>query len=272
MRKQRANRRRKEPVGQRALKRARRAGRIILVAILLPTTLYACYRAYDFVTTTPALSVDEITVLGTERVEPGRVMELAGAIDGRNIFSFDVDDVRASVEGEPWIERAVVKRRPPHRLEIEITERRPLTLVRLAGDGGLYVMDAGGVVFKKLSSADELVLPVVTGLVGSEEGSEITERALLVLMGLMKDREGFNLDSVSEIHLDPVYGISLYTVGSGVRLELGINRFEEKLAAFETIVQARSGDLGGVISMDLGNVREVIVRFDSSVAKEGGVI
>ncbi len=212
-RKKRGNRRRTEPVGRRVVRRAVRLAKVFTIAALVPAAGYGSWLAYRFVVTTPALAVAEITVKGAERVEPARVMELAGSIDGKNIFSFDADTVAASVEEEPWVTRAVVKRRPPHRVEIKITERAPLALARLE-DGSLYVMDNTGVVFARHTAADALDLPVITGLGSKEAGADIAERALLVLVGLLKTRPGFGFDSVSEIHLDPVYGLSVYTAHS----------------------------------------------------------
>jgi len=77
----RPNRRRTEPVGRRAVKRAARAARIIIAAVLVPAAAYGAYRAYGFVTTTTALSVDEITVLGEKPVEltPRVILPVSGS-------------------------------------------------------------------------------------------------------------------------------------------------------------------------------------------------
>ena len=136
----------------------------------------------------------------------------------------------------------------------------------------LYVMDTSGVIFKKYSAEEGLDLPVVTGL--SKEslasGGENLEERLMELISVLTNRSGFNITNVSEINIDADHGLSLFTLDEGVRLDVGMGSFEEKLASFEKILGTRGGVLKGIEAFDLNNYREVIVRFTTDVVKEGG--
>lgn len=282
----RGNRKRREPLLSRVRRRAARAAKTVLVAVLVPAAGYASWLLYGAVTTTHHLAVERVVVTGTERVSESEVLalasaEIAGAIGpdgeeaagaglvGANMFSFSTARVEEGIEENPWIDRAELRRRPPHTVKIDVTERRPLALVRM---DRLYVMDERGVVFKEFHPGDGLDLPVITGLDARDEAPGLPEDKLLALVGILRGREGFNLDRVSEIHVDAVYGLTVYTLDDGVRLELGTSRFEDKLVSFEKILMARNGSLAGIEAMDLTNSREVIVRFTTNVSREGGVI
>lgn len=269
------NRRRKEPFLVRARRVVVRTVKIAAVAVLVPTIVYASVLGYGWLKTTDMLSVEVIDVSGSKRVSAEDVVALAGITRGRNMLSFSSGAVEDNILRNAWISSAVVKRRPPHTIEIDVREREPLALVKM---DGLFVMDVSGVIFKKYLSEDSLDLPVVTGLnmeglnVEVEEAAVELEHELFTLMSVLKGRQGFNLGSVSEIHVDQVYGLTVYTLEGGVRLEVGTERFPEKIAAFEKILEARKGSLHGIEAMDLSNEHKVIVRFTSNVVKEGGVI
>ncbi|MBI5468386.1 MAG: cell division protein FtsQ, partial [Deltaproteobacteria bacterium] len=82
---------------------------------------------------------------------------------------------------------------------------------------------------------------------------------------VLGNRSGFNIAEVSEIHLDPAFGFSVYTLAGGVRLDLGNGNFEEKFSSFDRIVKLRGGDMAGVATMDLSNSREVVLGFTTNV-------
>jgi cell division septal protein FtsQ len=96
------------------------------------------------------------------------------------------------------------------------------------------------------------------------------DAGVLELMRVLDGRTGFGLRNVSEINVDAEYGLTLYTLAEGVRLELGRGAFEEKLRAFEKVVRARGGSLEGIETINLNNDHEVVVRLSGDVIKGGG--
>ena len=263
------NRKIKEPFFRRARGFAWKSVRISLLVIAIPASIYGGRWAHKKLTTTPYLAIRNINVSGAYRVGKDEVVELSGLREGGNILSFKAGQVIDSIKSNPWVESVEVRRRFLNTVDIEIKERSPLALVRL---DDMYLVDASGAVFKKFSHEDGVDLPVVTGLSADAlgNGNSPQESALRELMRVLSYRSGFNMAKVSEIHLDPAFGFSVYTLEEGVRLDLGNGNFEEKLSSFDRIVKLRGGDLSNVAAMDLNNSREVVLSFTTNAAKEGG--
>lgn len=268
VRKKRLNRRHREPILKRAANAAFKCAKVLVAVSILPSLAYGGYYLYGKLLTTEYLSVSSIEVTGVKRLSRDAVIELSGIRRGDNILSISVKGAEEGVRRNPWVERVSVSRRPPGSVRLEVRERSPLALVKM---DGLYVMDESGVVFKRLEGEDSLDLPIVTGIREDVLSEEELQASLLELIQVLRTRKGFGIDDVSEIHVDPVYGFTVYTLEDGVMLSLGKGTFEEKLLAFERIKRSR-GTLSGIEAMDLNNDREVVVRFYSDVVKGGGAI
>lgn len=265
----RRNRRHREPFLKRAGRSLARFVKVAVVLAAVPVLAYGGWRGYKEITTTERLAIETIEIAGAFRVSEDDIHDLAGIEEGDNILSFRESVVAGKIRRNPWIKEVDISRGLPSTVTIEVTEREPLALVKL---DAMYVMDTSGVVFKKYSPEDGLDLPVITGLTadGLRETTGELEEGLLELMRTLRGREGFNLAKVSEIHADRVFGLSVYTLDDGVRLDVGLQGFAPKLESFEKILKTRGGSLNGIEAMDLNNYREVVVRFSANVVKEGG--
>lgn len=263
------NRRYKEPLTVRASRSAKKLGKLLAFTLPLPALAYGVWWVYGQVTASPYLAITEVTVSGSARVSKEEVLSSSGIVAGRNIFSFSKDEVAANLKANPWIESVDINRELPGTIEITIKEREAIAVVKLES---LYLMDAEGIVFKKYSAEEGLDLPVVTGLSRESlaSGGENLETRLMELISVLTNRSGFNITNVSEINIDADHGLSIYTLDEGVRLDVGMGSFEEKLASFEKILSTRGGVLKGIEAFDLNDHRQVVVRFTTDVVKEGG--
>jgi cell division protein FtsQ len=229
---------------------------------------YGGWRLYDEALTTPRLALKRIIVRGALRAQPRDLIRLAGIREGENIFSFSAAEVAARVEESPWVVSAVVRRKLPDTVRVDVTERRPLAIVKMKD---LYVMDTSGEVFKKLGPEDRLDLPLLTGLDKEAlKNKEGCVRSLQRLFASLEGSSGLNLENVSEIHYDPVYGFSLYTLDEGLRVELGSTEFERGLRLFERLRAMKGGLGGGVVAVDVRKAGEAVVRYDHEVVPDGG--
>lgn len=263
------NRRHREPLSARASRSAKKWGKVLAFALPIPVLAYGVWWTYGQVTTSPYLAITDITVAGAQRVASEEVLAASGIVQGQNIFSFSKDEVLSRLKANPWLESVEINRDLPGTIEITVKERDAIALVKL---DSLYVMDSNGVIFKKYTAEEGLDLPVVTGLTKESlaAGTENIETRLMELISVLTNRSGFNITNVSEIKIDADHGLSLFTLDEGVRLDVGMGSFEEKLASFEKILGTRDGVLKGIEAFDLNNHREVIVRFTTDVVKEGG--
>jgi cell division protein FtsQ len=271
--KKHSNRKAREPLTWRVKERL---VRVIRTAGVLITVLFLFYlgsMVYEELFTSPYLEIKTIDIEGTGRVTKQEIIELSGIVRGRNTFSVDLNEARDMVTSHPFVKEAVIKRRLPKKVNIVITEREPAAFVMV---DGLYVMDRKGELFKRYSVEDGLDLPVITGmghLVTDGEGefqSAIEPEflsELFTLIGVLKEGDKFKLKSISEIHVDPTYGFSLYTLNEGVRVEIGKDDFTRKVSNFNKVLEARGGRLSGIEAIDLTSDRGVVVRFTAGEAK-----
>lgn len=256
---------RREPLTRRFVRAVVVSFKYLLIAVSLPVAALAARELYMELMTTPYLEIRSIHIIDNKKVPADEVLEFAGIFPGQNIFSFRASSVESRITSHPFVEHAVVTRRLPGTVEVALVERTPAAFVRL---DELYVMDRRGVIFKKYSRSDGLDLPVVTGLRSpAGKGDPFMEKDVLELIDVLMDRKEptFNMDMVSELHVDPVHGITVYTVNRGLRLELGTGPYEWKLLRLDKVISSRRGGLVGVESVDLNGVRGVVVKFKAGV-------
>ncbi|MBI5969797.1 MAG: FtsQ-type POTRA domain-containing protein [Deltaproteobacteria bacterium] len=263
----RANRRSREPFGRRLRGFVARRYKFVIAAVSLSFLVYGGVEAYDALTTSPRLAVQTIEVTGHGRVSKEEAVELSGIREGENILTINVSEAADNIRGNPWVGDVRVKRTGFASVAIEIKERTPTALIRL---DGLYVMDVEGTVFKRAAVEDALYgeLPVITGFTETrlkDDPYGLTVRTL-ELIRILKNRRGFNIGDVSEISVDGALGLSVYTVAEGVRIDVGVEKFGEKLDALEKVLHARGGSFRGIEAVDINNGRGVIVKFTTNTA------
>jgi cell division protein FtsQ len=158
------------------------------------------------------------------------------------------------------VKNVYIGRELPNKLVLEVQERSPLALVKQGSD--FYLMDGEGFVFKKLGKGDEVDLPVLTGFNAQDK----TKSPLfLSMLNLLKTVSGSSqyayLGTISEIHIDDVFGLSLIS-GTGLYLKLGMGGFESKLKKL-TLVLAdleQRGMKNGYLCIDLSDESKVTVQ------------
>jgi cell division protein FtsQ len=90
--------------------------------------------------------------------------EVADAVRSRmegGFFTVDLEALRAAVERHPWVRRARLARQWPDRLEVRLTEHRPLA--RWQGEAGEHLVSRRGVVFKRATPQGQGGLPRLVG-------------------------------------------------------------------------------------------------------------
>jgi cell division protein FtsQ len=244
------------------------AVKLALIVVSVPSAAYGGWRLYKELLVNPRLEIKKINVDGSSRVSVDEIVRLSNIEEGQNILSVDLSLGASVIEAHPWIATASIARHIPDTINIKVKERKALSLVSM---DSLYVADEDGVLFKKYSPEDALDLILITGL-GTDpaEGGYALDAEMLELIEYFAGREGLNLNDLSEIHSDSVYGLSLYTLDKGIRLSLGSGRIGEKMMAFEDVLESMGSSFRNVSAMDITNENKVVVSFKTSLAKKGG--
>jgi cell division protein FtsQ len=231
-------------------------GLLLAVATLSSLMIYF----YSVLISVPYFEIKEISVHGLKELTEKDVLASAEIKPAQNLLAINTDAVIRRVAANQWVKNVYIGRELPNKLVLEVQERSPLTLVKQGSD--FYLMDGEGFVFKKLGKSDQVDLPVLTGFNVQDK----TKTPLfLSMLNLLKTISGSShyayLGTISEIHIDDVFGLSLIS-GTGLYLKLGTGGFESKLKKL-TLVLAdleQRGMKNGYLCIDLSDESKVTVQ------------
>jgi cell division protein FtsQ len=230
---------------------------LLLVAVFLCSLFIY---AYNFLISRPYFQIKEISVRGLRELTEKDVLATAGIKPAQNLLAINTDAVIRRVSANQWVESIYVGRELPDKLVLEVKERTPLALVKQ--DNDFCLMDAEGFVFKKLGKSDEVDLPIITGI---DEKEEIKSQLLLSTLNLLKtvskSSQYAYLGTVSEVHVDNVFGLSLIS-STGLYLKLGTADFEKKLKQLKLVLAdlENRGMKNGYLCIDLSDDAKVTVQ------------
>lgn len=124
-----------------------------------------------FVWENPDYFVTDIRVSNCDLLARDDILKNASIREGMNVFEVDTKAARAALDALPQVERAEIQRILPNRVEITITERRPIAWVTQgAGENpttstSSWLIDARGVVVKpRQIIAEYHHLPHISGV------------------------------------------------------------------------------------------------------------
>ncbi len=224
---------------------------------------------YHQLLTSPRFCIKDnqnIEIVGLRRLTPELIRRQAGLGPETNLLALSPTRVERALLAHPWIARAELTRKWPHRLYLRIQEREPVALVQM---GELYYVDRQGSLFKPLSPGDPHDFPVITGLKPEHflkgEGGlpEVAAQALQLLELLKNAPPPVTLENTSEIHVDLERGFTIYANGLSGALDLGLTEHQEKLTRFVQIwpILAHKGYLSRVGRINLDSPQRVLITL-----------
>jgi len=228
------------------------AGKVLAALVVLVAALAGGRLAVKHVVASPRFALHEVRVSPTAHVTHDQVVELSTVLPGDRLLALDTDVIAARLTQHPWIAAARVRRELPSTLVIDVTERHAAALAVI---GGLYLLDDQGHPFKHatLEEADGQV--VLTGISRAEYAGlpRASEAAFREALALLHDYQhpdslatarhagtpgqaGGGRPALSEIHVDPRTGFSLFFYDGGAEVRLGRGHVADKLARLDEIL------------------------------------
>jgi cell division protein FtsQ len=227
-----------------------------MIALVAATLLIG----YDWVVRCPYLTVRETVVRGCKELTEKEILTLAAVRPSANILTVNPEAIARRIQSNPWIREVFIGREFPDRLVIVVRERTAVAL--LQGEGGLTLLDSNGASFKKLDPGDEANLPVLTGFVsGGRTNEALVKNALALLTYLAGSKVTPAIGTVSEIHGNETFGLSLFT-DTGLCLQLGFDGFESKFQRLTPVMADldRKNLKVGFLLIDLSDPAKVNVQ------------
>jgi len=235
-------------------------------ALAMGLSVGAAWGARRYVRSSPRFAVTDVAVRGIKHLTPDVVAAEAGLAKGQNIFVVDLEQARARLLIDPWIRDAVLSRRLPGAVAVDVTEREAGAIVAL---GPTYLATRDGEIFKRLEPGDPDDLTVVTGMSPDAVAQDRTgvERTLLRALDLASDYERGPLHArapLEEVHVEADGAFSLVVGRDGLSLRLGAPPFTRKLEEASRVVAEldRRGAKADVILLDnAARPDRVVVRM-----------
>ncbi|MEQ9618185.1 MAG: FtsQ-type POTRA domain-containing protein [Deltaproteobacteria bacterium] len=234
---------------------------LLAVLTVLGVASYASLRLGIF-------TVEEIEISGNNRISEREIIKRSGLHRGLSSIFFFENQVEEDILGNPWIRTVSVNKEFPKKVRIEIEEEEVYCIVISGGGKPFYISRSGNM----LGSGNfdmGLDFPVLIGEV--IENPDLLKEALDILE-LSKSSIVLNWNDISEVHIDPIYGIKVFT-NDNRRIEFDRNKIVEKWDKIEKILK-HSDSLGlkeyyiNISSENMG-----VVNFQppsaSSGAKDG---
>ncbi len=169
----------------------------------------------------PHFALRFVQLVGAQRATEAELLALGGVQPGTNLWALDAAEVARAMAAHPWVSSVDVRRALPDTLQLRVEEHVPAALAVI---GDLYVVDAEGVPFKKVSGADALDLPLVTGVTREEaaRAPEETAARFRVALGLLAAwARTIERPGLSEVHLEEGGLRAIDTDGQVVALASG---------------------------------------------------
>ena len=110
---------------------------------------------------------------GDKYIGQAQLIEELGLFDGIPILAIDLNELRTEIKTRNWVKDAQIKRILPSKLEINITERKPLAIWQYQKQ--LFLIDADGIVLMDLDAAEGLPFPLIVGEGANNHASYIFE-------------------------------------------------------------------------------------------------
>jgi cell division protein FtsQ len=238
-------------------------GLLCSIALLCLLFIYA----YSYLMSSAYFEIRETSVRGLKELTEKDILTLAAVKPRQNLLAVNTDLLARRISANPWVKNIYVGRELPGRLVLEVRERIPVALVKQASN--FHLMDSEGNIFKKLGKGDEVDLPILSGYRGEEKEKAGLLLGVFDLLKKISASGRYNyLGSISEVHMDEVFGLSLLT-DSGLYLKLGRGDYENKLKHLNVVMAdlEKRGLEKGYICVDLCDITKITIQRKNAVGR-----
>ncbi len=190
--------------------------------------LAICGGVMSIIVYSPLFTLQRVVLHGNAYLNEEDILTSGRLHKGEPLFQLETDEVTQNLMKDLRIESAVVRRRVPDTLEIELKERLPVATV--ACDYGYLDLDRQGKVIGSYKTLRKMPIPLIAGVkmhdmyIGDDNKDPNVGKILEFLSLLDAD----SLNSLSEVNVTNPNAVMAYT-NQAVQIRLGnFDRWEEK--------------------------------------------
>ncbi len=249
--------------------------RMMLACVALAATTGFFILIHDLVTQCDYFAVKEVAIEGVRRLTHTQVTRQAQVSVGNNILSINLSLARKRLLAHPWIAEAEISRKIPSQLIIRIKEHSALAMVDF---GQKFLLNHQGQIFKAFDPADQLHLPVISGLELADlkvfsmtESSNPAQtavdslpfRAVMQVLDLGK-KQGSILPNhmIRKIIVDRQIGLTIYAFDRLKAISLGYSDYLGKyhMLAKLFLYFKRQRNIFDYDRVDLNNLQRIVIN------------
>ena len=205
--------------------RRKRSPRRLFKGVLF---LLICGGLVAFIVYSPLFTLQRVKLQGNTYLTEADILTSGRLQKGQPLFQLETKEVTQNLLRDLRIETAVVRRRLPDTLEVELTERKPMATV--ACDYGYLDFDRQGKVIGCYKALRKMSIPLITGVkmhdmyIGDDNHNPQVAKVLEFLSQLNEE----SLNSLSEVSIADPQAVTAYT-NQAVQIRLGnFDRWDEK--------------------------------------------
>jgi cell division septal protein FtsQ len=216
---------------------------------------------YHYLLRSSHFKLQEVKVVGVDEKIRHEVITMCNLSSDLSLLALNLNRLKEKMETHPWVRTVKLERRFPHTLVIHAEKQRPYALLVMKA---LFYVNRRGEIFKQVNPSDDMDYPVITGSFtkGSKSRDKLI-RAIRVLKALEKEKGLWSLSELSEIHVSPVRGISLYFSHLAAEIKLSGQKLDRQVAGLKKVAKhlSQTGRIHRVKGIDLSYPREAVVSF-----------
>lgn len=226
----------------------KKKGLLLILILLLALTGMVLIGAEIF-------QINEITVLGNEKIVYNDIVNRSGIVYGDNIFKLDKELVEKRIEANPYLDVISIVRKYPDQVIITVRERQAAAIIPYLNS--YFIIDKEGYILEIKSEQGVIDYPIIQGITISSfvVGKKIAvneEYQLTALQRILNAVYELELqDQISEIRMENVDDIYIM-LNTGIQVRIGQAIDVEKKLIWlksEDVQKTINGVLGGVLDV-----------------------
>jgi cell division septal protein FtsQ len=193
-----------------------------------------------------------------------------------SLLALSLKEIRATLETNPWVLQAQVRRVLPDTLQIHLTEREPIAPAMV--DNVLYIISRDGIFLDRYSSRyGTFSYPVIHGLEMDSTSREANRQRVALFVQAMEELDGKGTQlskTISEVDLTDMHNLIIIPNEESVRILLGeedfYTRYQSHLRRLNKFRQVKES-YGPVEAVDLRFQGQVIYqRVKNEISQQNG--
>ena len=228
----------------------------------------------------PRFSLRQVYVDTTGMLTPTRIIGATGLVDGVNLLTVNLRDVRERVQRLPGVRTATVQRDFDGKLEITVRQRKPIAWVRSeymhwtprSPAHGMLVDDEGIAIPAESITEDMLSLPEINvdTIRQADAGCAIADEKFAIALRLTKEllkRQNQGGATLKSVETSKKYAI-IASFFDGAQTTFSIDNFEAQLQRYDAVFAQSRGQKFEIEKLNIIAPHVATVALKSNASSE----